>query len=65
MQKKSIDELREIGRLIRIKNSHKLTKEDLIISLLKSESSALENNFMKYFNNGNTNDDAYDDKIRS
>ena len=65
MQKKSIDELREIGRLIRIKNSHKLTKEDLIISLLKSESSALENNFMKYFNNDNTNDDAYDDKKRS
>ena len=48
----------------RIKNSHKLTKEDLIISFLKSECSALENNFMKHFNNENTNDDAYDDKIR-
>ena len=47
----------------RIKNGDKLTKEDLIISLLKSESSALENNFMKHFNN-NTNDDTYDDKIR-
>ena len=48
----------------RIKNREKLTKEDLIISLLKSESSALENNFMKHFNNNNTNDDTYDDKIR-
>ena len=64
MQKKSIDELREIARLRRIKNREKLTKEDLIISLLKSESSALENNFMKHFNNNNTNDDTYDDKIR-
>ena len=48
----------------RIKNRDKLAKEDLIISLLKSESSALENNFMKHFNNNNTNDDTYDDKIR-
>ena len=64
LQKKSIDELREIGRLRRIKNGDKLTKEDLIISLLKSESRALENNFMKHFNNDNTNDDTYDDKIR-
>ena len=64
MQKKSIDELREIGRLIRIKNRDKLTKEDLMISLLKSKSSALENNFMKHFNNDNPNDDTYEDKIR-
>ena len=48
----------------RIKNGDKLTKEDLIISLLKSESRALENNFMKHFNNDNTNVDTYDDKIR-
>ena len=64
MQKKSIDELREIGRLRRIKNRDKLTKEDLIISFLKSECSTLENNFMKHFHNENTNDDTYDDKIR-
>ena len=63
LQKKSIDELREIARLRKIKNREKLTKEDLIIRLLKSESSNLENNFMKHFNN-NTNDDTYDDKIR-
>ena len=41
------------------KNREKLTREDLIISLLKSESSALENNF-----NNNTDDDTYGDKIR-
>ena len=40
-------------------------KEDLIISLLKSKISPLENNFMKNFNNSNTNDDTYHDKIRS
>ena len=60
-----MDELREIARLRRIKSREKLTKEDLIINLLKSGSSALENNFMKLFNNNNnTNDDTYDDKIR-
>ena len=48
----------------RIKNSDKLTKENLIISLLKSESSRAERNYMKHFNNSNTNDDANDDKIR-
>ena len=53
----------------RIKNSDKLTKEDLIIALLKSESSALEDNFMRHFNNNNNNkntddNDTYDDKIR-
>ena len=42
-----------------VKNREKLTREDLIISLLKSESSALENNF-----NNNTDDDTYGDKIR-
>ena len=33
--KKSIDKLTEIGRLRRIKNRDKLTKEDLIITLVK------------------------------
>ena len=63
LQEKSIDELKAIARLRRIKNFEKLTKEDLILTLLKSESSALENNF----SNNNTNDDdddTYDDKIR-
>ena len=47
----------------RIKNNEELTKEELIITLLKSESSAAELNFKKLFNN-NTDDDTYDDKIR-
>ena len=52
----------------RIKNRDKLTKEGLIISLLKSESNDAESNYMKHFNsnandNNNTNDDTYDGKI--
>ena len=63
--RKSEDELKEIARLRSIKNIEKLTKEELIISLLKSESSAAERNFEKLFNNNNTDDDdTYDDKIR-
>ena len=61
LQRKSIDELKEIARLRRIKNRDKLTKEGLIISLLKSESSNAERNYMKHFNN--TDDDTYDGKI--
>ena len=64
LQIKSIDELKKIARLRTIKNSEKSTKEDLSIILLKSESSAAEQNFKKLFNNNNTNDDTYDDKIR-
>ena len=60
-KKKPTDELNEIARLRRVKNRVKLTKDDLTISLLKSEKSSLENNFMKHFNN-NTDDDTYDYK---
>ena len=55
---------REIARLRRIKNSDKLTKEDFIISLLKSESSPAERNFEKLFKNNTDDNDNYDDKIR-
>ena len=48
----------------RIKNSEKLTKEDLVISLLKSESSAAVQSFKKLFSNNNDDKDTYDDKIR-
>ena len=53
----------------RIKNKDKLSKECLIISLLKSESNNVERNYMKHFNNNtndvnNANDDTYDGKIR-
>ena len=63
LQNKSIDELRGIARLRRIKNYDNLTKEDLIISLLKSESNLVERNYMKCFSN-NIDDDTYDDKIK-
>ena len=58
LQRKSIDELKEI------KNRDKLTKEGLIIGLLKSESSDAERNYMKHFNNNTDDDDTYDGKIR-
>ena len=63
LQGKSIDELKKIARLRRVKNRDKLTKEGLTISLLKSESSNAERNYMENFNN-NTNDDTYDGKIK-
>ena len=56
LENKSIDELKEIARLRRIKNYDNLTKEDLIFSLLKSESNPAERNYMEYFNNS-TNDE--------
>ena len=64
MQRKSIDELKEIARLRRIKNREKLTQEDQIITLLKSESSDAERHYVKHFNNNNTDNDTYDGKIR-
>ena len=74
LQNKSIDELKGIAKLRRIKNRDKLKKEGLITSLLKSESSNAEHNYMKHFNintnvdndnnNKNNNNDAYDGKVR-
>ena len=70
LQRKSIDKLKEIARLRRIKNRDKLTKEDLIITLLKSASSDAERNYMKHFNNNtdddddDDDDDTYDGKIK-
>ena len=57
LQNKSIDESQEIAGLKRIKNYDNLTKEDLIFSLLKSESNPAERNYMEYFNNS-TNDET-------
>ena len=62
LQNKLIDELRGIAKLRRIKNSDKLKKEDLIISLLNSESNNAERNYMNHLNNNtdvdnNTNAD--------
>ena len=64
LQRKSINEFKEIARLRRIKNRDELTKEGLIISLLKSESSDAERNYMKHFNNNTDDDDTYDGKMR-
>ena len=58
LQNKSLDELRGIARLRRIKNNDNLTKEHLIISLLKSESNPVERN-------NSISDDTSDDKIKS
>ena len=63
MQRESIDELKVIARLRNSKNIEKLTKEELIVTLLKLESNVAERNFEKRFNN-NTNDDKIRDKIR-
>ena len=43
----------------RIKNCDNLTKEELISSLLKSETNPVERNYMKYFNN------SFNDEIKS
>ena len=54
----------------RIKSRDKLKKEGQTTGILKSESSNVERNYMKHFNNNtngddnnNTNDDSYDGKI--
>ena len=48
----SLDELKQIAKIRRIKNYGKITKEDLIISLLKSKEGIAE-----LFNNNNLYDD--------
>ena len=64
LQWKPLDELKEIASLRRIKNRDKLTKQSLITSILKSESSDAERNYMKHFNNNTDDDDIYDGKVR-
>ena len=56
LQNKSIDRLKEVAKFRKLKNYDNLKKEDLIFSLIKSESNPLEHNYMKYFNNS-TNDE--------
>ena len=55
----SIDNLQKIAILRRIKNYDNLSREDLIYTILRSESNLVESNYMKYINN-NT-----DDKIKA
>ena len=56
MRGQSRDELEQIAKIRRIKNYEEMTKEELIISLLKSKQSKTE-----LFNN--TNNNLYDNKI--
>ena len=74
LKRKSVDALKEIAKSRRTKNRGKLKKEDLITSILKSESSNSERNYMKLFNNNVDNnnvdnnaddDDTYDGKTRN
>ena len=58
----SIDDLRKIAKLRKIKNYDKMSKEDLIYNLLRSDKNLLEDNYIKYISN-NINDD--DDGIRT
>ena len=46
-----------------IKNIEKLTKEELIVTLLKLESSIAKRNFEKLFNNNTDNDEKIRSKI--
>ena len=56
LQDKSLDDLKKIAKLRRIKNYDNLSKEDLIYTLLRSESDLVESNYEKYINS-NTNDE--------
>ena len=47
-----------------LRTEKKLTKEDLIINLLKWENGDAERNYMKHFND-HTDDDTYDGKLTS
>ena len=49
LKRMSIDELKEVAKLREIKNRGKLKNEGFITSLLKSEISNAERNYVKYF----------------
>ena len=56
MRGQSRDELRWIAKIRKIKNYEEMSKEELIISLLKSKQSIAE-----LFNNNNINDNKIND----
>ena len=60
MRGQSRDELEQIAKIRRIKNYEEMTKEELIISLLKSKQSIVE-----LFNNNNLYDNEISDKEES
>ena len=61
MRRQPRDELDRIAKISRIKNYEEMSKEELIISFLKSKQS-----IVKFFhnNNNNNNNNLYDNKIR-
>ena len=59
MRDQSRDELERIAKIRRIKNYEEMSKEELIISLLKSKQSIAE--FLN--SNNNNNNSLYDNKI--
>ena len=56
LQNKSTGDLKKIAILRGIKNYNKLSRKDLIYTLLRSESHSVESNYEKYITN-NTNDE--------
>ena len=56
MRGQSRDELKRIAKIRKIKNYEEMSKEELIISLLKSKQSIAE-----LFNNNNINDNKIND----
>ena len=62
MRGQSRDELKRIAKIRKIKNYEEMSKEKLIISLLKSKQSIAEL-FNNYNNNNNNNNNINDNKI--
>ena len=56
LQNMSLDDLKKTPILPRIKNYDKLSKEDLVYTLLRSESDPIENNYEKYITNNTNNE---------
>ena len=61
MRGQSRDELEQIAKIKRIKNYEEMSKEELIISLLKSKQSIAE--LFNNNNNNNNNNNLCDNKI--
>ena len=61
MRNQSRDELERIAKIRRIKNYEEMSKEELIISLLKSKQSIAE--LFNNNNNNNNNNNLCDNKI--
>ena len=56
LQNMSLDDLKKIAKLWRIKNYDTLAKEDLIYTLLRSDKNLFEDNYIKYISNNTTDE---------